>query len=181
MNINQIMQAERNRIIVEDIEVRKMKRDDIAKKHNISNVRVGQIYFDEKSKKVLEGFSPERILAMKVTDLPVTFRLKDTIARRYGYDVTCEDINLKSDAELLSIRNFGRNTLNEWREFQLKHGLISKPEPKPSNQEMLKLLDDMYSNTMSKIEDIRSILQMELMQLENLVNLYVSEAEEKCQ
>ena len=54
MNINQIMQAERNRIIVEDIEVRKMKRDDIAKKHNISNVRVGQIYFDEKSKRILD-------------------------------------------------------------------------------------------------------------------------------
>lgn len=180
MNINQIMQAERNRIIVEDIEVRKMKRDDIAKKHNISNVRVGQIYFDEKSKKVLEGFSPERILAMKVTDLPLTFRLKDTIARRYGYDVTCEDINLKSDAELLSMRNFGRNTLNEWREFQLKHGLISRPEPKPSNQEMLKLLERMHSASMDKIEEIRSMVTTELMQLQNIIEVCVSEAEDKC-
>lgn len=180
MNINQIMQAERNRIIVEDIEVRKMKRDDIAKKHNISNVRVGQIYFDEKSKQTIKEFTPERIKAMKVTDLPLTFRLKDTIARRYGYDVTCEDINLKSDAELLSMRNFGRRTLNEWREFQLKHGLIAKRQTTPSQQEMLKLLERMHSASMDKIEEIRDMVKTELMQLQNIIEVCISEAEDKC-
>lgn len=176
MKIDKIDQKERNKMIVHDCDFHGLSRADVAKKYNLSGARVAQIYFQEKAKKSLEDMPVEQIEMMKVTDLPLTFRFKGCITQTYGYNVLCRDINDIMDYELLAIPNFGRDTLKEWREFQIKHGLIKRPQNTQGNDELIKKIDLIRENLQDQIDSIMHQLRA----LDNAVYLAYDELSLEC-
>lgn len=176
MNINQFEQADRDQEIVEDIDVRKMSRDQVSRKHNLSKARIAQIYYKEKSKGVLHNIPVDEILMMRVADLPLTFRFRDTIGKAYGYNVRCGDINDKSDSELLIMPNFGRGTLQEWRDFQSNYGLIKSPEKPQYNEELIEMVNLIRQKSFDEIDSILNRLKV----LGNVIHAACDEIEAKC-
>lgn len=110
--------------IVNDRNEAGMTYKQIAKKHNLSSVRVRQICHQYEFEQRRVDAVPDNILEANIQDVLLSVRVRNVMVNNVnGWNTKVKDVVGTPSRIMLRWSNFGRSSLNEWNLFCKENGL----------------------------------------------------------